>query len=379
MIRDIQPGMNYGVGYDSLSGKIRGEGVIKSKPQEIEGGEGQTTSFQLHQITTTEELAKSLEIDFAASINAAFYGSGSFKAKYAYEQKINKFSVYLLVRVVIKNPWRQMSDIKLNEEAKQLLQKNPEMFRQSYGDEFIKGLITGGEYFAILEIETTNHEEQQTISNSIRAQVPNWKIDSAFQNSISKIAGSHSIKIISEQSGGSDTRLAQSIDEIIERAVNFPEKVREKAIPYQAIFLDYKAIAGSHGTNLINIANQRQVLEKLWNYRLICQDILSDIEYVLSHYEQFSSFSHQDLNDQANEIRAQINDITEMASECVNNYRACKLPTNFQTPIVKLPKRKKNFVLQNDVSRDRNESFFPNDKQLRFKQTLGNIEKRRRG
>ncbi|MDZ8078761.1 MAG: hypothetical protein RMX35_06620 [Nostoc sp. DcaGUA01] len=356
-IREVEPGMNYGVGYDSLSGKVRGEGVIRSEPQVIEGGEGQKISFQLCQVTTTQELAKYLEIHLSASINVALYGSGSLKAKYLSEHKINKFSTYLLVRVVVKNPWRQMLSIKLNNDAQQLLKKNPETFRQSYGDEFVKGLISGGEYFAILDVEATNQEEQQKISNSIRAEGSTWEVAGAFKNSISKIAKNSSIKVISEQLGGSDTTVTQSVEEIINRAVNFPDKVREKAIPYQAIFLDYKAIAGAQGTNLIDITNQRQVIEKLWNYRMKCLDILSNIEYVLNNSEHFYFFSHQDLNNRANEIRAQINNITDRASECANNYRACKLPTDFTIPIVELPQFKKSWASGNYAISDNSQSF----------------------
>ncbi len=379
MLREIESGMDYGVGYDSLSGNIRGEGVIRTEPQGIEDAEGYKISFRLRQVTTIQELEKSLEVDLSASIHFTLYGKGSLKAKYISEQKINKYSIYLLVRVVVKKPLRQMMNVELKNDAEQLLKKNPEKFRQAYGDEFVKGIITGGEYFAILEVKATNQEDQKKISTSIRAKGHGWKVAGAFQNAISEIAKSYSIDVISEQLGGSDTSIKETVEEIVNHAKNFPQTLRKDAIAYEATFLDYQAIAGAVESNLINITNQRQFMEKLWNYRSNYLDNLLNIEYILNNPQQFGSFSSQEVNDQANEIRAQINKITERISQCANNYQACSLPTDLnQNPLeLQLPQPKKSWALGDYALSNNSQSPSSIDWHRRFDQTLERINARR--
>ncbi|MBR8835882.1 MAG: hypothetical protein DSM106950_18140 [Stigonema ocellatum SAG 48.90 = DSM 106950] len=68
--REFADGMDYGVGYDSLSGQVRGDWVETTEPKPPIGGAGQEIFFQLHQVNSTQELAQYLDISASANITS---------------------------------------------------------------------------------------------------------------------------------------------------------------------------------------------------------------------------------------------------------------------------------------------------------------------
>src|SRR4051812_42786409 len=132
---DGQAGMDYGVGYDAVAGTVRGDCVIRSNPEAPSGASGQEIVFSLRQVENTQEFLEVLQVSASGSMRAAL-GRGSFKAKFASEQRINAYSIYLLVAVRVTNPARRMRDIHLTENARSLLAtQGPEAFRNRCGDE----------------------------------------------------------------------------------------------------------------------------------------------------------------------------------------------------------------------------------------------------
>lgn len=340
---DQNQGMTYGVGFDSVSSKVRGDCVVRTDLEVPEGVGGQEVIFKLRQITSSLDLAKELNISASASLRAAF-GNVSAKASYVSQQNINQFSIYLLAQVSVTNPLRRMRDVKLTDETWKLLEiEGEEQFRERCGDEFLSGITTGGEYLAILQITTKTEEEKQNVSASVVAKGAggNWKVGAAFQSALETISREHEVEITSFQQGGNTTAIPDTVEEIIERATNFPQQVEgDKAFAYSAFFQEYYTLQLPDGKNPIDVENQKSVIEKLAGYYLSYSDTLNSIEYVLKNSDQFVDFDSEELNQKANEIRNTLNGLVQSASGCFNNYKSCKLPDDLSNPIVVLPSRK---------------------------------------
>ncbi len=339
-IREYEEGMFRGAGYDSLSGRLRGDAIGNHDALEEPEAKGQKIWFQLKQVKSSQELVKHLDVSTSASINAGLFGGGSIKAKFASAQKINKYCVYALVQVIVQNPARRIRKPKLSIEANNLLEKQgAEAFRRTYGDEFVVGVITGGEYFALLEVIAEDEQQKAEISASIRAKEGTWKLGGDFQNSLSSIASRYQLNVYEYLAGG-EPSIAITFKDMIAKAVDFPRQVKgENAAMFQVIVLDYEAIPKQ--VDLINVTHQKQIIDKLWQYRLKCFDTLSNIEYVLDHRELFESFEQATLKDQAARLRVRINELTDMVISCANDYKACKLPeVNYRLPQVLLPPQK---------------------------------------
>jgi hypothetical protein len=87
---------------------------------EFPTGQGQDVSFFLELITDSAQLAKRLEVSASASLKLGI-GGGSAKAKFVSEQKINSYSAFLLVHVVVKNPTKRIRDVRITDSARELL------------------------------------------------------------------------------------------------------------------------------------------------------------------------------------------------------------------------------------------------------------------
>ena len=344
--REFVDGMDYGAGYDSLSGKIRGDWVEITNPQPPIGGKGQEILFQLHQVNSTQELAENLEVSASANVTLASFAQASGKVGFLSQSKINKYSVYLLLRIVVKNPALRMRNISLTEQANKLLQtRGAEEFRKRAGDEFMIGLISGGEYIGLIEINTSSEEQKNEISADISLSkrffvtAADFKAD--FQTSMSNISKKYEIRIFSYQIGGQETRQPQTIEEMITHAVNFPPNVREGyAKPLQAIFLDYGALEIPDQIDLIDVEEPKEIITNLWNRRLKYLEVLSDIEYVLQNPQQFESFDSHKLNQKVSNIKKQINNATKSAKQCASNYKSCHLSEDLIDLAFTLPERK---------------------------------------
>jgi len=337
---DSSQGMSWGVGFNSVAGEVRGDCVLRTDPEPPLGVTGQEVVFKLRQITTSSELAEELNISASGSFRAQF-GKASAKASYASQQNINRFSVYLLVQVLVTNPVERMRDVKLTAEAWDLLEiKGEEEFRERCGDEFLSGITTGGEYLAILQITTKSEEERKNVSASVRAKGGTWRAGADFKFALEKISEEQEIEVTSFQQGGDTTTVPNTLEEILERAVNFPQQVKDKSFPYTAFFQDYAVLDLPPGMNPIDVANQKRVIEKLADYYLSYSDTLNSIEYVFKNPAQFEDFDAVALNTKANEVRGVLNTLVESASSCFNNYKSCKLPDDLSMPVVELPTRK---------------------------------------
>ena len=340
---DHDNGMSYGVGFDSVSGDVRGDCVILTDPESPAGVSGQEVVFKLRQITSSSELSKELNISVSASLKAQF-GKVSAKASYASQQNINQFSIYLVAQVSVTNPTRRMRNVKLTDEAWNLLEvKGTEKFRDRCGDEFLSGITTGGQYTAVLQITTRTEEEKTNVSVSIRAKGTGgtWKAGADFKLALDKISQEHEVEVTSFQQGGDTTTIPDTVEEIIERAVNFPGQVEgDKAFAYSAFFQEYSTLNLPDGMNPIDVEEQKRVIDKLGEYYNSYLDVLSSIEYVFKNSDQFVAFDADALNQKANEIRGILNRLVESASNCFDNYKSCKLPDDLTVPVVVLPARK---------------------------------------
>lgn len=346
--RDFEEPMALGAGFDAVSGEVRGDCVLRTESSEPGVGRGQEITFKLVQFTDTLQLSNSLDVSASASMKADFLGSGSAKAKFVATQKTNSYSIYLLVRILVTNPTKLLRDVLLKEEARNLLARGQnEEFRQRCGDEFIVGVTTGGEFNAVIEVKTQSEEEKRQVSAKVRASGATYQVGADFAQAVNKLSEKNELSIFLLQRGGNETRVPITIDEMINRAVNFPSSVQgDNAYNFSALFQSYETILNLPPTpNFIDVQHQKDVLEKLSSYRMKCLDTISDIEYILDNHDQFENFDSTELTNRINETNKFLDNIKTSATACLNDYGVCKLPDNVIDMTSPLPKRQVSLPL----------------------------------
>jgi len=231
----------------------------------------------------------------------------------------------------------------LKEEAFDLLKEcGWGKFAESYGLEYIESFTTGGYYYALIEIQTTDLEKQRDIAAQLSGSYTNFGINAdatikAEQQIKSALSGQTvNIKVI--QSGGSGDSLEVTLEEMINQAKNFPKLVQRSPIPVTAItntYLGGVSLPRSiQGSNLL-FKQQESFLEKAGRRYLELHDYESNLEFVLENWGKFRENSS--VEKQEDTVRKQgfikslkstrgiMNNLIEKANSCSDDPTQCEL------------------------------------------------------
>src|SRR5207302_1449707 len=83
--------------------------------------------------------------------------------------KTHNYSLYIAIVVTVRKGTKILQAPKFESDAAQQLitEAGRDQFRKMYGDEFLAGITSGGEFIAFLEIQTANRSEHEEASASI--------------------------------------------------------------------------------------------------------------------------------------------------------------------------------------------------------------------
>ena len=343
-------GHDYGVGIDSLGGAIRGDAVERSEPTLVPYAGGQEATFDYNQVESTYSLETSMGI--SASVSGRYgLAKASAKMQFSEESAFNQYSLFLVVKAQAANGFRQMRDVRLRPEARDLLANGlTDRFREQYGDEFVRGFKTGGEFFTIFEISTTTEEEKQAFSAKLRASfqaaVGGVKAKVSIEQAMAEVSESTEIRISTFQQGG-DTTALTSPAEIVTKAREFARSVpvdSPNAFPYEVGLVDYKSLDLPEGPNWVDLQNQKEALEHAAVLRADAKTYLNNLRYIIANPEQFElEDSHVDqINEGLRVLSQGLTDLGRAASRCASRPQECPMP---ELPIpaiaLKPPPRKK--------------------------------------
>jgi hypothetical protein len=338
------PGMNYGMGVNLLTGDIAGKAIrpIEDSKEisEPTNAGGQTVSYDLVQINSMEELYSSIGMSVEASGRYGLFNA-SAKAKYANESKFNSQSTFLMARCVVMNAFTQVEDPQIKEEAISFFQ-NEKKFRDRYGDSYVRGMQTGGEFFVLISITSSTKEEQQSIAASLRATYGTKlsKVDGSAELSAdtqSKISRSE-IRVSTYQRGGrgEGQALVKTVEAAIDRLKAFPSQVEENPVPYEVQVANYYTLPfPEEPQNLVDLENQKFALEEYARNQLKYISLRNDVEFMQLYPKYYKSPIEIKTLNKWNEFFTQkITELRKQASRCANDIGACdsiefELPEDF--------------------------------------------------
>ncbi len=287
----ISSGMYPGVGCDSLIGETYGEALIFEPLQPaIEGAEGQNSVFNLRTIESSQQLAEALSVTASASFSD-FGFSASAEAKYVSERNISKYSLHVLVSVVVTNPDRVIRNRRLKTEAYDLLAKGGwDQFEKIYGSEYMSGVKTGGSYYGLIQIETEDFSEREQLSVSLSAKGWGASLSGQVERELKEILKNKKTSVTVLQGGGSGDIIETTLDEMISQAKNFPQLVKDHPVPYQGIFNEYRStvlLPPDLEPSTFDRQHQLSVLEELGRKYLEYKDLRSDLDFILRNRLNF--------------------------------------------------------------------------------------------
>lgn len=335
-------GLRLGLGYDSFKDDSTGicvkfpSGVYDENRLEDTNFEN---TFKLELIESKYDLAKKMGITASASIKSG-WGKGSATASYLDEQKINKYSIYILVSNEVLIPSQTIQDELLDEDYKDLAISHPEAFRQKCGNEFVASIQRGGVLYGLLRLDTEDSNSFNQIKTSLRAKVGTFKAAVDFERSILEITQKKNFQIFFHQIGGQTRQNPTSIEELLERARQFPIEVSKRPIPIKAVTAPYYQLKNFPiGPTPFETSVQESVIEDLSRTRFKLTDEKNNIEYILENSKQFAQFNANDLLDRVEYLNQKINGVNVATKKCFANYDRCHFPEDLRLVAFELPQR----------------------------------------
>jgi hypothetical protein len=348
-------GMKVGLGYNQLNGDTSPTRAVQGTditPLKQAGGQRLTSTITT--ITDVEELHKSLGVTVDAG--GSYMGfSASAKVDYVQSCDFSSFSTYIVVKVIVENAILTIDDPVFSPDASELLvNNNPERFRDRFGDSFIAGVKTGGEFFAIYQITGSSEQEKEKVAVDVRAAYnaplgvgPNFDLSVAVKNAKSSSKSHLEVSCFVYRNGTIQDADLDVVD-VITTAKSFPVEVAKEgqAVPYTVQIQEYKGLKNPNDQFVyVDIQNQREVLLDLAKKRFEFLALRDNIKYILKHSDDFtnsdgSPVDRDELKKMFDEVIGNINTLQKEASVCTRDAGKCNLSTLDTTKYV-LPKTMK--------------------------------------
>lgn len=339
--------LNLGDGYDTLTGEVRGECVVGDSATPTLGASGAKVEFTLVKVEDQKRLNTLLNVSASATLKSSLNDvTGS--AAFSRTVNINDYSVYVMVKVSVNNALYKITNYALKPDKYELLERDgKEAFRKICGDEFIVASQTGGELFGVLQITTKSKEDKEEVSAKIAGSYGNFSGEGEFKRNMTEITKNKSLQVYIYQNGGNRDGMTLSADGLLEAALKFPAAVSNEFRPQIVKAFDYNTLALPAGKNPIDVEQQKLVIQKLANLKLALIAISNNIDYALTHTEQFKDLDQNALQQTSNDIATAFNKVHEKATLCFSDYTKCRFPTDLQVPSFTMPQRVESTVCQN--------------------------------
>lgn len=345
---------DFGKGIDSIAETACGQAVEADVAQSIQGAGGQFTRFRLDIVESRTHLMKSLGVSASASLRygipAIAGAGGSAKMDFVEENHFNDYNLNILARVWVENPVLMLRNPRLKQEAAQLYSRSVHEFEKRYGDTFVSGLHTGGEFFGFISIKTRDTVTKNAIHGNLSASGAFGAWGAAFQTDLrsNKFVGveSKDIKVFIEMSGGGG-RLESTVEGMLELAKEFPNKVKatgeSKGWPFQVDLTEYRFLDLPPAANAIDLERQRELLTYLGEQRSDALSKLKNCQYILANLDEFVAITPEvieRLTAAQNKLNQTLDAIYRQASACFNDYHACFFAHSDFVPVyVDFPQR----------------------------------------
>jgi hypothetical protein len=318
-------GQDYGVGIDTASGEGRNVAAI-GEVTEIPGAGGGIADFQMTQVTSVSQMSQALGISASIGGGVGLF-SASARFNFAKESLVNDSSVFVLVSVNVTEAFHQIKSPGITDQAAALLANGQnQRFQDEFGDMFVRGLVTGGQFFGVIQVLTHDQDDKSKVSLALSASYAAFHADGSFDQNFHDALSSRRTTVHCHIEGGQMSPEPVQVDEMIDRARNFPGTVAGNARPYAALLDSYSILPLPQPPNYINLQHQKDVLATCASLRDTDLQGLNNVDYILAHPEQFIEPQNFGLPALRQALVADLDSIAAAASNALNDPVHATLP-----------------------------------------------------
>jgi hypothetical protein len=338
-------GMALGLGVDDLTG---GVGTLRAVDfavaEAAEGDEGMGADYETSLVYTSEQLYSSLGMNVSAE---GRYGLFSAEGKFSFAEKtrFNRSSTFLVARATITNAFKRVDEPTPVQDARDLVSAGKQAdFRNRYGDFFIRGVQSGGEYFAVLSITSETEQQQRELGLALKASydgiAAGGSVSADVQSKIDRLREVSEVNVSVYQRGGTGEQISYTgtVDEVMQRLKTFPAAVQESPKAHSVQAASYDTLVFPDAPNAFDIKLQQDVLEDSMKKRLELQTIRNDLSMLLLHPEYYESPPDRGkVSDWVASVTETLNQLDQHVSKVVDSidaatYFALSLPADLLVP-----------------------------------------------
>lgn len=338
-------GMELGLGIDDLTGDVGSlAAVTYNDATAAVGDEGMEARYDTSLVQTAEQMYQSVGVDVAAEGRYGLF-SASGKFSFMEQSRFSSTATFLVARADIQRSFTRIKDPVPVDDAKQLVRDGKqETFRKRYGDFFIRGIKSGGEFIAVISITSSTTEDERKLAASLKASfdglVASGSVSVKMQEEQQELRSRSDVRVTIYQRGGSGDQIsyAGTVDEVLSRLKSFARSVQESPKAYSVQAASYETLVFPDAPNWFDISRAQQVLEDCLRKRLQLLTARNDIEAVLLHPEHFQDPPDRaTLSQWSTEVTATLNALDAHTSTVINSisaaeYFAMTLPDGFAIP-----------------------------------------------
>lgn len=327
-----------GIGVDASSGAPMNQVVIPDASSVLDA-KGAVVDMVVQRIYSTEELNESLDIGAEASYGCGAFGSGiSARFKFSEESKVQTSSLFMVISVHVALNHLSIDAPTLTPLAAAEVD-NQKLFKQKYGDMFIRGLSRGGVFVGVLRIDTVSQEQASEVAASIEGSygLLSAKADAKFKSVQEKYKSEVLIRMYHE--GGPVDLGINDLHNPYELLVNanrflasFKEQPENVAIPYLVSLAPVTIAHGPEPLNEAQLESAQEVLRYCARKRSKILDAINLLEFMNENRKKFdvsNGASWDDLVTAIGNYQADYQIIVDCASAAMNHPASAKLPAPF--------------------------------------------------
>jgi hypothetical protein len=300
-----------GMGFNSITFLCPGTALTFERAPPEPGEDGQVVVGHAHIINSHEELMDSIGVSIAVS---GRYGLSSASAKldYAKSTGYNSTSTFVLAQVSVINPMHRGTHFNLTDVADKLIKAHNLIgFNTAFGDSFVRGIKTGGEFFAVFRLtairETTTRSLAAALTADINSGVAGGTFNGVFKTASSDEHDRAEVEVNFYQASGSGPTAGVTLDveSIMGRLRDFPTIARDHPMPYKVELATYDTVP-------IDITPPEELDD--WQESLRHDDAikldyirrLNDVQFARNHPEFFDELPAQAVLDSQTEAYTQL-------------------------------------------------------------------------
>lgn len=332
-----------GMGFNSRTGVFPGTAVTMSDPHYDRTASGQTGTASAEIITDHQQVQESL--DMSAGLSARYgLASGSLKARFSQQTDFQTQSTFVMASFVVENAVERGHDFAVpvgSPAAKLVATQRMKEFHRSFGDYFVRGRLTGGEYYAVIRITSLNQERERALSVALQAAIngglTSAEFDEAVQEARKETAEHTETSVSYYQASGSGLTMGATLrtEEVIARLQSFPQAVQAKPVATMVELASYDTIPLEVPTQA-EIENLELALQDAQTKRLQWLSVKNDMEFAMQNPVYFEDPpSHADLKFVADAYTTALNGVMVHLAKLARGE--VEPATLFDTSTVTLP------------------------------------------